>query len=247
MSYSNYQLNQRINYLQSEINNLPSPTPPQNLAGVLQEGNNAGSYSIDMNIQDINNVNNLNVNTINGSTYPVPQITPSLSDVMTVGNSSGTNDLNMNHNDITTVNNLTVNNVDLTTINGSSYPPVVSTPSLSDVMTVGNSSGTNNLNMNHNDITTVNNLTVNNLISVNDGTLIPPYTVNIEQDGITMNDQANSLNLVLEPSTINLNNSLGASNISNVENNLITDSSNNNSSTTATSLTLNSVGKISEL
>ena len=60
-------LNQRVNALTAKVNTLSGSA---NLAGVLTAGNSAGTNDIDMNNQDILNVNNIDVVTINGSTYP---------------------------------------------------------------------------------------------------------------------------------------------------------------------------------
>jgi hypothetical protein len=58
---------------------------------------------------------------------------PPLSAVLSAGNSAGANDIDLNNQDI-----LQVNNIDLTTINGSAYPPSVPADTLSDVLTAGN-------------------------------------------------------------------------------------------------------------
>ena len=72
---SQYNLNQRITYLEYIINQL-APQLPLDLDQILTNGNSAGTNDIDMNNNDILNVNNLAVSTINGSSYPPPS-TPS--------------------------------------------------------------------------------------------------------------------------------------------------------------------------
>ena len=106
MSYtSNYNLNQRVSYLESEINKI-APIPPggYTLANVLNIGNSAGATDIDMNNQDILQVNNIDLSTINGGAYPPVVPAPDLDAVLTVGNSAGANDINLNFNDITNAN-----------------------------------------------------------------------------------------------------------------------------------------------
>ena len=66
-------INQRINNLQAQINNLTPVTPVNpTLADILLNGNSAGTFSINMNSQDITSVDNIQVTTINGSAYPNP-------------------------------------------------------------------------------------------------------------------------------------------------------------------------------
>lgn len=70
MSYtSNYNLNQRISYLESIIQQIV-PSLPLALDNILANGNSAGTFDINLNGNDI-----LNVNTINGLSYPPPQTT----------------------------------------------------------------------------------------------------------------------------------------------------------------------------
>ena len=72
MSYSsNYNLNQRISYLESIIQQI-IPVLPIDLANVLLQGNSAGASDIDLNNQDILQVDNLDVVTINNAVYPPP-------------------------------------------------------------------------------------------------------------------------------------------------------------------------------
>jgi len=56
-----------------------------------------------------------------------------LASVLLVGNSAGATDINMNSNDI-----LNCDNLQVTTINGSAYPPVVAADTLQAVLTAGN-------------------------------------------------------------------------------------------------------------
>jgi hypothetical protein len=89
MSYtSQYNLNIRLSALESKINSLiPVPFPPgwaYDLVSVLGVGNNAGTFDIDMNTNDILDVNNIDLVTINGAAYP-----PAIEDLqatLTAGN-----------------------------------------------------------------------------------------------------------------------------------------------------------------
>ena len=126
---SNYILNQKINAILGKTSGLPSVI---NLDTTLTTGNNAGSNDIDMNNQDILNVDNIDLTTINGSAYPPVVASPDLDAVLTTGNNAGSNDIDMNNQDI-----LNVDNIDLTTINGSAYPPVA-TPSGAIMSYAGN-------------------------------------------------------------------------------------------------------------
>ena len=117
MSYSsNFNLNQRISYLESIINQI-TPSLPLDLANILLQGNSAGATDIDLNNNDILNVNNIDLTTINGSAYP-PSSSTDLANVLLQGNSAGATDIDLNNNNI-----LQVDNINLTTINGSAYPP----------------------------------------------------------------------------------------------------------------------------
>jgi len=80
--------------------------------------------------------------------------TETLEDVLTAGDDA-------NGLDITNLNNL-----DVLTINGSAYPPVVGSDTLSQVLVAGNSAGATDIDMNSNDILQVNNIdltTINSL------------------------------------------------------------------------------------
>ena len=82
-------INQRINNLQSQINNLTPVTPVNpTLGDILLNGNSAGTFSINMNSQDITSVDNIQVTTINGSAYPPVVPIPDLQQVLTAGNTS---------------------------------------------------------------------------------------------------------------------------------------------------------------
>ena len=70
MSYtSNYNLNIRLSALEAKINGGGVPTT-SNLADVLLNGDSAGASDIDMNNNDILQVDNIDLVTINGSAYP---------------------------------------------------------------------------------------------------------------------------------------------------------------------------------
>jgi len=76
MSLSAYYLAQRISYLQSELNAIIDGTggsgipTTSNLATVLTNGNSAGTQNIDLSNNDILQVDNINLTTINGFPYP---------------------------------------------------------------------------------------------------------------------------------------------------------------------------------
>jgi hypothetical protein len=85
----------------------------QDLSTTLGYGNNAGG-------QNISNVGDISVSTINGSSYPPYPIAPyGLPNVLSIDNTANTS-INMNSFDINNVNNLQA-----TTINGSPYPPSI--------------------------------------------------------------------------------------------------------------------------
>jgi hypothetical protein len=199
MSYSNYQLNQKINNLQQQINNIPPPAGEQDLNSVLIVGNSAGTNDINMNNNDILAVDNINLTTINNSVYPPIIPTDTLSSVLAAGNSAGTNDINMNNNDI-----LAVDNINLTTINNSVYPPIIPTDNLQNVLIAGNTaSGTSAL-------ITLTNLPKQNFITptsvfLNDTTIVQQATLNTEKlrlltSGLT-NDITSSKMSIVKPAT----------------------------------------------
>ena len=64
---SNYTLNQKINAVLGKTSGIPSVI---DLDTTLTTGNNAGANDIDMNNNDILQVNNIDLTTINGGAYP---------------------------------------------------------------------------------------------------------------------------------------------------------------------------------
>jgi len=201
MSYSNYQLNQKINNLQQQINNIPPPSGDQDLTSVLTIGNNAGGLNI-------TNLNDLGVSTINGSVYPPVIPTDTLTSVLIAGNSAGASNINMNNNDI-----LNVDNINLTTINNSAYPPVIPTDTLTSVLIAGNSAGASDINMNNNDILNVDNI---NLTTINNSAyppVIPTDTLqNVLIAGNTATGTSASISLtnlpkqtIISPTSVFLN------------------------------------------
>ena len=124
MSYSNFQLNQKLENLQYQVNNL---TPPSggfvtvNLDSTINDIKTFTSLPRCNQIPTLNEqlVNKLYVDTLSG--------TPDLSAVLTAGNNA--NGLNI----------INLNDLGVTTINGSAYPPVVPADTLSAVLTAGNS------------------------------------------------------------------------------------------------------------
>jgi len=95
----------------------------QDLSTTLSYGSTA-STSINMNGQNIDSVNNINLSTINGFSYPpYPTGSYGLSTVLAIDNNAASTSINMNGQDINSV-----NNINVASINGSSYPPSVSIP-----------------------------------------------------------------------------------------------------------------------
>ena len=91
-----------------EVSFAPAPSVGvPSLETVLSQGNNADIYNIDMSGNDILNVDNIDLQTINGSVYPPPSVNPSLETVLNVGNKAGT-DIDMSFNDIVGVNKIIV-------------------------------------------------------------------------------------------------------------------------------------------
>jgi hypothetical protein len=112
---------------------LSSATTIPSLSDVLGQGNSAGTFNLDMNTNDILQVGDINVVSINGSAYP-PFVTPdTLQQVLGQGNSAGTFNINMNANDI-----LNCDNLQVTTINSAVYPPVIASDTIQQVLTAGN-------------------------------------------------------------------------------------------------------------
>jgi hypothetical protein len=107
----------------SNINGSAYPpiVPADSLSNVLNAGNSAGTFDINMNFQDILNVGNIDVgnivasnitvSNINGSAYPPIVPADTLSDVLTAGNSAGNIDINMNFQDILNVGNIDASNI----------------------------------------------------------------------------------------------------------------------------------------
>ena len=103
---SNYTLNQKINAVLGKTSGIPSVI---DLDTTLTTGNNAGTNDIDMNNQDILNVDNIDLTTINGSAYPPVVADNTLTEVLTAGNDAGGLSITG------------VNDIALTTINGLNY------------------------------------------------------------------------------------------------------------------------------
>jgi Chaperone of endosialidase len=96
MSYAtNYNLNARLSYLENLVGSgsLPTTSP---LVDVLNNGNNAGTYDINMNNQNILQVTNIDVDTINGNPYPPVVASNNLTDVLNAGNTA-TNSISLNN------------------------------------------------------------------------------------------------------------------------------------------------------
>ena len=128
MSYSNYQLNQKIENLQFQVNNLVPPSGgfvPINLDTTINDVKTFTSLPRSIQIPTLNDqlVNKLYVDTVSG--------TPALSAVLTAGNNAGGLS-------ITNLSNLDVGNINVGNINGSAYPPVVPADTLANVLTAGN-------------------------------------------------------------------------------------------------------------
>jgi hypothetical protein len=102
-------LNQRVNALTAKVNNIV-PGGSQDLSQVLQEGNSAGAFDIDMNNQDILNGNDIQLVSING--IAVSEFQDTLEQTLINGNNAGTNDIDMNNQNI-----LNCDNIQLVTIN----------------------------------------------------------------------------------------------------------------------------------
>lgn len=104
-----------------EVSYAPAPAVGvPSLETVLGQGNNADIFDIDMNNNDILNVNNINLSTINNSVYPpvAPVVVSPLVDVLNVGNQAGTN-IDMSSNDLLKVGNLGFSQSSVSIGNGS--------------------------------------------------------------------------------------------------------------------------------
>jgi hypothetical protein len=112
MSGTYFALNQKYNTLKNQITATGGGGGggTADLALVLTNGNSAGSSNIDMSGNDIINVDNIGLTTINGSAYPPAVAVPTLSQVLTAGNSAGSSNINVNNNNITGVTALTFAN-----------------------------------------------------------------------------------------------------------------------------------------
>jgi hypothetical protein len=175
MSYSNYQLNQKIENLQYQVNNLTPPIGgfvPINLDTTINDIKTFTSLPRSTQIPTLNDqlVNKLYVDTISG--------TPALSAVLTAGNNAGGLS-------ITNLNNLDVGNITVGNINGSAYPPIVPADTLANVLIAGNTAGSVDINMNFQDILNVGNMDVGNInvgnINVGNinGSAYPPAVDNL--------------------------------------------------------------------
>ena len=113
-------LNQRINYLLTEIN---------------KKIENPLTSDLDANGFDILNVNNIDLNTINGGVYPPVVPADDLNATLTAGNSAGANDIDMNNNDIINIKEIELNGTStLTDATGD----LVIQPPLNQTLQLGN-------------------------------------------------------------------------------------------------------------
>ena len=152
MSYtSQYNLNIRLSALESKINSLiPVPFPPgwaYDLVSVLGVGNNAGTFDIDMNTNDILDVNNIDLVTINGAAYP-PAAT-------TATNLAGGVASQIPYQSAPNTTGFIANGTagQYLQSNGAATPswatiPAPAVPNLSSVLSAGNSAGSSSINMN---------------------------------------------------------------------------------------------------
>jgi hypothetical protein len=108
----------------SAVNYFDIPTGNQNLAQTLTNGNDGAG-------QSIRGINDVSLNTINGSTYPPVVSTPTISQVLSAGYVAGSSQ------QLIGLAKLGATDVSLNTINGSTYPPVVSTPNIASVLSAG--------------------------------------------------------------------------------------------------------------
>jgi hypothetical protein len=179
MSYtSNYNLNIRLSALESKINGGGIPTS-SDLADVLLNGDSAGTSDIDMNNNDILQVDNIDLVTINGSAYPPPSaiatnlaggiasqipFQSALNTTSFIANGSSGQYLKSNG---------------TATPSWATIPVIPATPTLAQVLTAGNSAGLTSINMNNNNISSVaslfgqavqlTNTTASTTLSVNSG------------------------------------------------------------------------------
>ena len=79
-----------------------------------------------------------------------------------------------------------LNNLGVSTINGSVYPPIIPTDTLTSVLIAGNSAGASNINMNNNDILNVDNI---NLSTINNSVYPPVIPTDTLQEVIDNGDE----------------------------------------------------------
>lgn len=135
----------QIAYLYSQLGNIPPPPPPppfptsSNLADVLLNGFNAGASDIDMNNNDILNVSNIDLATINGAAYPPVVAADNLQQVLTAGNTANVAIL---IEDVTTPSTLftQMSDVAFTCTDATGFPQNSSAVSASNIF-VGNTNG----------------------------------------------------------------------------------------------------------
>ena len=137
----------------SAVNYFDIPTGNQNLAQTLTNGNDGAG-------QSIRGINDVSLNTINGSTYPPVVSTPTISQVLSAGNVASSTQT------LSGLAELGATNVVLDTINGSDYPPAVSTPTISQVLNAGSDAGSKG-------ILSVGALTGVSSITLGDGSVAP--------------------------------------------------------------------------
>jgi hypothetical protein len=106
----------------SAVNYFDIPTGNQNLAQTLTNGNDGAG-------QSIRGINDVSLNTINGSAYPPVVSTPTIASVLSAGSVASSSQT------LTGLATLGATDVSLNTINGSKYPP--STPSIAAVLNAG--------------------------------------------------------------------------------------------------------------
>lgn len=151
-------------------------TGSQDLDSVLTLGNNAGSNDIDLNGNDLLNVNNINLSTINGSAYP-----PTGS---TIVDASGVTYDNISSGLVSTEVQGAIDELN-TLISG-----ITETQDLSAVLALGNSAGANDIDLNSNDLLNVNNI---NLNTINGAPYPPTGSTIVDASGVTYNNVTSGL------------------------------------------------------
>jgi hypothetical protein len=160
MSGSYYTLNNKYNQLLALLNSITGgggggvPTS-SNLAVVLDNGNSAGTFDIDMNNNDILQVDNIDLVTINGSAYPPPSsiatnLAGGIASQIPFQSALNTTSFIANG---TSGQYLKSNGT--ATPSWATIPVIPATPTLSQVLVAGNSAGLTSINMNNNNITSV--------------------------------------------------------------------------------------------